>query len=95
MADPTCSLHGVKWSEHAHGGCLYCVVCFKQTITRLREAEQVVQSEQRASTQLRLDLWQAEQTIARLRPWLTHDAASCRTSECVCGLAAAYGGDLP
>lgn len=27
--DPTCTLHGIKWSEHEGGRCLYCCLCFK------------------------------------------------------------------
>ena len=27
--DPTCAFHGKKWSEHDHGRCLYCCICFK------------------------------------------------------------------
>jgi len=30
--DPVCAFHGKKWSEHEHGRCLYCVVCF-ETLT--------------------------------------------------------------
>ena len=27
--DPVCFLHGKKMSEHEHGICLYCCLCFK------------------------------------------------------------------
>lgn len=27
--DPTCSLHGIPWSQHPEGRCLYCCLCFK------------------------------------------------------------------
>lgn len=27
--DPTCAIHGIKWSEHKEGRCLYCCLCFK------------------------------------------------------------------
>lgn len=27
--DPTCLSHGIKWSEHINGKCLYCCICFK------------------------------------------------------------------
>lgn len=26
--DPVCTLHGMKWSEHEYGKCLYCCICF-------------------------------------------------------------------
>ena len=29
MIDPVCAIHGKKWSEHEHGRCLYCCLCFK------------------------------------------------------------------
>lgn len=29
MIDPTCLIHGKKWSEHELGFCLYCCLCFK------------------------------------------------------------------
>lgn len=28
--DPTCTLHGKKWSEHETGTCLYCCICFEE-----------------------------------------------------------------
>jgi hypothetical protein len=28
MIDPTCAFHGIKWSEHEYGKCLYCCICF-------------------------------------------------------------------
>ncbi len=28
--DPVCLLHGRKWSEHEHGRCLYCCLCFTE-----------------------------------------------------------------
>lgn len=27
--DPVCLIHGLKWSEHKGGRCLYCCLCFK------------------------------------------------------------------
>lgn len=27
--NPTCLIHGMKWSEHTSGRCLYCCRCFK------------------------------------------------------------------
>jgi hypothetical protein len=27
--DPVCAFHGKRWSEHEHGRCLYCCLCFK------------------------------------------------------------------
>lgn len=27
--DPVCVFHGMKWSEHEGGRCLYCCICFK------------------------------------------------------------------
>lgn len=27
--DPVCLHHGMRWSEHVHGRCLFCEVCFK------------------------------------------------------------------
>lgn len=27
--DPVCLHHGMRWSEHEFGRCLYCEVCFK------------------------------------------------------------------
>jgi hypothetical protein len=27
--DPVCVFHGKPWSEHEHGRCLYCCLCFK------------------------------------------------------------------
>jgi hypothetical protein len=27
--DPVCLIHGKRWSEHEHGRCLYCCLCFK------------------------------------------------------------------
>lgn len=27
--DPVCLLHGMRWSEHEFGRCLYCEICFK------------------------------------------------------------------
>ncbi len=29
MIDPVCFNHGMRWSEHEHGRCLYCCLCFK------------------------------------------------------------------
>lgn len=26
--DPVCAFHGKRWSEHEHGRCLYCCLCF-------------------------------------------------------------------
>ena len=28
--DPVCLAHGLRASEHEHGRCLYCCICFKQ-----------------------------------------------------------------
>ena len=28
MSEPTCAFHGLKWSEHQSGRCLYCALCF-------------------------------------------------------------------
>ena len=25
---PVCAFHGKPWSEHPHGRCLYCALCF-------------------------------------------------------------------
>ena len=27
--DPVCLFHGIKWSEHETGRCLYCCLCFR------------------------------------------------------------------
>ncbi len=27
--DPVCSLHGMRWSDHEFGRCMYCCLCFK------------------------------------------------------------------
>lgn len=27
--DPVCATHGKRWSEHEHGRCLYCCICFR------------------------------------------------------------------
>ena len=27
--DPTCAFHGLKWSQHPDGRCLYCPLCFR------------------------------------------------------------------
>jgi hypothetical protein len=27
--DPVCAIHGLPWSEHDGGRCLYCCICFK------------------------------------------------------------------
>ena len=27
--DPTCAFHGLRWSEHEGGRCLYCPLCFR------------------------------------------------------------------
>ncbi len=27
--DPICAIHGKRWSQHLHGRCLYCCICFK------------------------------------------------------------------
>lgn len=29
LVDPTCTLHGKRFSEHDGGRCLYCCICFK------------------------------------------------------------------
>lgn len=28
--DPVCAFHGLRASEHEHGRCLYCCLCFDQ-----------------------------------------------------------------
>lgn len=28
IIDPVCMIHGMKWSEHRHGRCIYCGLCF-------------------------------------------------------------------
>jgi hypothetical protein len=28
--DPVCLLHGKRWSEHEHGRCLFCCLCFSE-----------------------------------------------------------------
>ena len=27
--DPVCAFHGLRWSEHEHGRCIYCPLCFR------------------------------------------------------------------
>jgi hypothetical protein len=27
--DPVCLFHGMRWSEHPGGRCLYCCICFE------------------------------------------------------------------
>lgn len=29
MVDPVCAFHGIPWSQHEGGRCLYCCSCFK------------------------------------------------------------------
>lgn len=36
--DPVCAFHGLRASEHEHGRCLYCCICFT-TLTRETCAE--------------------------------------------------------
>lgn len=26
--DPVCAIHGIRWSKHDGGACLYCCICF-------------------------------------------------------------------
>jgi len=28
--DPVCAIHGKRWSEHEHGRCLYCCLCYRE-----------------------------------------------------------------
>ena len=29
IIDPACAFHGLRWSEHPEGRCLYCCLCFR------------------------------------------------------------------
>lgn len=39
--DPVCAFHGLRASEHKHGRCLFCCLCFK-----ILEPEECWQDEQ-------------------------------------------------